>query len=325
MESTNGTAYAQNYDLVVKLMAGALKGRTLEVLGVESGRIEEVFGFEPADISVRSGRVDLMVRDEQGRVFHVEEQRNLTRPDMYRFAAYHFLAAREWKGQVTDVILASGEVYSGEKTLKTPSGRYAPTVVDFTRRDAGKRMDEIRRAVRDGTFDQWLELVFLPLYGPETGQQRSEIAERVIDFETELFQAEKISIRLLAATLVMSNKLIDRQRLETLWEKIKMLDILDIAKEKGIEEGMAKGLEKGIEEGIAKGIEKGETLGSLKTSRKMVLEALAERHGVIPPRISRRIDGLDDLGTLNSLFRQVFRCESLVAFEAMLASLDEAE
>lgn len=309
MEARNGTTYAQNYDWVVKLMGGALKGGTLKALGVESGRIEDVFGFEPADISVRSGRVDLMVRDEQGRVFHVEEQRNLRKADMYRFAAYHFMAAREWEGRVTDVILASGDVYSGEKTLVTPSGRYAPTVVDFTRRDARKRMAEIRRAVMNGTFYEWLELVFLPLYGPETGEERSEIAERVIDFETELFQAEKISIRLLAATLVMSNKLIDRRRLEALWETVKMLDILDIAKEKGMEEGIAKG----------------ETLGALKTTRKMLLEAAGERYGVIPPRVSKRIRQIDELETLNSLFRQAFRCEDLAAFEEMLARLDDAE
>ncbi|MFP4388468.1 MAG: hypothetical protein ACLFPR_05900 [Desulfococcaceae bacterium] len=95
MESKNGTAYHQNYDLVVKLMGGVLKGRTLEAIGLESGGIEEVFGFEPADISVRSGRIDLMVPDEQGRVFHLEEQRNLKKVDMYRFAAYHSMAARE--------------------------------------------------------------------------------------------------------------------------------------------------------------------------------------------------------------------------------------
>ena len=47
MESKDGTDYAQNYDLIVKLMGEALKGETLEVIGVQSGRIEDAFGFEP--------------------------------------------------------------------------------------------------------------------------------------------------------------------------------------------------------------------------------------------------------------------------------------
>jgi hypothetical protein len=33
------------------------RGETLRVLGLETGRIEEVFGFEPADIVVNAGRL----------------------------------------------------------------------------------------------------------------------------------------------------------------------------------------------------------------------------------------------------------------------------
>jgi hypothetical protein len=68
-------------------MADALRGQTLEVLGLKTGRIEEVFGFEPADIKVTSGRVDVMARDDTGTLYHIEEQRNLEKADMYRFAA----------------------------------------------------------------------------------------------------------------------------------------------------------------------------------------------------------------------------------------------
>ncbi len=42
----NGADYAQNYDIIVKWMATALKGETLEVLGLKTGRIEELFGFD---------------------------------------------------------------------------------------------------------------------------------------------------------------------------------------------------------------------------------------------------------------------------------------
>ncbi len=91
MESKNGSQYAQNYDVIVKWLADALRGQTLEVIGVKTGRIEEVFGFEPVEIAVRAGRVDVMLRDEHGNLFHLEEQRNLLLSDLYRSAAYHEL------------------------------------------------------------------------------------------------------------------------------------------------------------------------------------------------------------------------------------------
>ena len=73
MEEQNGKEYAQNYDIIVKWMGAALQGETLEVIGVKTGRIQEVFGFEPVDIAVRAGRVDLMLRDDRNAVYHLEE------------------------------------------------------------------------------------------------------------------------------------------------------------------------------------------------------------------------------------------------------------
>ncbi len=225
---------------------------------------------------------------------------------MHRFAAYHFMAAYEWSGRITDVILASGDVYHGEKTLVTHSGQYTPAVIDFTQRDARKRLKEIREAVSDGSFDNWLELIFLPLYGKETGKARSDIAEQVIDFETELPQQDKISVRFLAATLVMANKLIGKDRINELWEKIKMLDIIDVAREKGLEEGKSLG----------------KTLGIIEATRKMLMDALFEKYGVIPPRISEKVKRIENQDTLESLFRQVFRCENMAAFEESLDGLE---
>lgn len=90
MKPENGTDYGQNYDVIVKWLADALRGETLEAIGVPTGRIEEVFAFDVADISVTAGRVDIMVRDHFGDLYHIEEERNLRKSDLYRFAAYHF-------------------------------------------------------------------------------------------------------------------------------------------------------------------------------------------------------------------------------------------
>ena len=53
------------------------------------------------------------------------------------------------------------------------------------------------------------------------------MVERVIRFETELFHAKRLSSKILAATLIMSNQLIDKEQIKELWEEIKMLDVLD--------------------------------------------------------------------------------------------------
>lgn len=152
MKSQNGTDYAQNYDVIVKWLAEALRGETLDVLGVKTGRIEEVFGSEPVDIAVKAGRVDVLVRDDTGAIYHIEEQRNLKKADLYRFAAYYFLGAKQWDKKLKDIILASGDVYAGKKVLTLPHGRYAPLVIDFSARDGRRRLAEIREAVRKEEF-----------------------------------------------------------------------------------------------------------------------------------------------------------------------------
>ncbi len=326
MASQNGMGYAQNYDVILKWLAEALRGETLEVLGVPTGRIEEVFGYEPVEIAVTAERVDVMLRDETGAFYHLEEQRNLRRTDLYRFASYHFLAARQWGVQLTDVILASGEVYAGEKVITTQSGTYTPLVIDFTQRDGHRRLREIRDVVQAGTFEQWFELVFLPLYGKETGGARSAFVEEVLRFEADLYKARKLPARLVAATMILSNKLIATERLEALWEEVKMLEILEIARKKGIEEGLQEGktlgLQEGktlgLQEGKTLGLQEGKTLGQVDMARDMLMEALIERFGLIPAHLSKQIRPLDDVNVIKGLFHQALTCSSLTAFEMVV-------
>ncbi len=310
MESRNGTDYAQNYDVIVKWIAAALRGETLDVLGVRTGRIKDVFGLEPVGITIKAGRLDVMARDENDAVYHIEEQRNQKKSDMYRFAAYHFLGAKQLGGKMTDIILASGDVYAGKKEIVTESGKYKPIVIDFSRRDGPGRLREIREAVRKGEFENWLELVFLPLFGRGSGAARSEMAENVIRFETELYRAKKIPAKLLAATLIMSNKVISKERLRQMWEEIKMLDIIEIAREKGIQEGKSLGIQEGIREG--------KSLGMLEAIQEMIVDDLTERFAVVPVNISERIRNIRNSDALKGIRRQALKCKDIREFEAVL-------
>jgi hypothetical protein len=357
MKTKDGTDYQQNYDLITKWMSAVFKGETLRVLGLDTGRIEDVFGFEPADIAVKTGRLDIIFRDEKGVYYHLEEQRNPVKADLYRSAAYHFSAGRQWGENIKDIILVSGNVQIDSAEVKTQSGHYYPTIIDLSARDGYKRLKEIQEAAQKEEFKDWLELVFLPLYGRETGYQRSKFVEKVLNFEIELNKKKKLPDILVAATLVMSNKFIDKKDLLAIWEEIKMLDILEIAQEKGFEQGKLFGLEQGkvlgleqgklfgieqgklfgieqgkvlgleqgklfgLEEGKVLGLEQGKNLGMLKKSQTMIVDALFEKFEHAPGHIVQQIRAIDDNDVLNIIFRQIFRCNDIKEFEQALKQI----
>mgnify|MGYP001552912974 CR=1 FL=1 len=176
----DGMEYYHNYDLVLNWLSEAFRGRTLDVLGVETGEILRVRSCKPVEISVSAGIMDVIFEDADGRGYHVEEQRNMTEADLHRFAAQHFSAAREWRDRITDIILTSGTPYAGKKEIRTPSGTYAPVIIDLTGRDGPKRFGEIREALDSGDFSVLTELVFLPLYG-RRGQEG--FVRRVLRYE----------------------------------------------------------------------------------------------------------------------------------------------
>jgi hypothetical protein len=210
-----------------------------------------------------------------------------------------FTGAKQWGSGLTDIILASGDVSFKGDALVTGSGRYAPTIIDFSERDGWKRLAEIRSAIEKGEFVNWPELVFLPLYGKEKGKARSGMVEEMLRFDIELFLAEKISDRLLAAALVMSNKMVDKNFFQEHLEVLKMIDVIDFAREYGIEEG--------------------KNLGILEACRKMVLNLLFEKFGVISPELSEKIKRIADQELLEFFFRKALKCGSIGEFEDILS------
>jgi predicted transposase YdaD len=141
------------------------------------------------------------------------------------------------------------------------------------------------------------------------------MVEEMLCFEIALFRAEKISARLLAAAMVMSNKMVDKKFFEENLEVLKMIDVIDVAREHGIREG--KNI--GIEEGKNIGIQEGRTLGTLETGRKMLLNLLMEKFGGLPPELTANIRQISDQDFLEFLFSKAIRCESVQAFEQILS------
>ena len=259
----SGLIFRQNYDAVVKWMGEEFKGKTLEIFGIKTEPIVELFNFEPVTIRIDTGRIDLMLRDKAGTLYHLEEQRNMRLKDLHRFGIYHFQAAEKWmKTKITDIILMSGKPYNGEKSIKTGTGTYSPLIIDLTQKDGRKRLKELKKEISAGIYDNLIELVFLPLYGKEKKEDRSKMAIEVLDYEIKLLKKDKLPDKLVIATIIMSNKIVDKKLLKKFYEEVKnMLDILEIAREDGMKTGIQNGMEIGMQQGMEEG--KIETLEDL--------------------------------------------------------------
>ncbi|MCP4110065.1 MAG: transposase [Desulfobacteraceae bacterium] len=291
----DGMEYYQNYDLVLNWLSEAFRGRTLDVLGIKTGKIRRVCSYKPVEISVSAGIMDVIFEDVSGEAFHVEAQHNMTEDDLYRFAPQHFSAAREWKGNITDIILVSGSPYTGRKEIQTPSGTYAPIFIDLTERDGPRRLEKIREALDRGDSSVLTELVFLPLYGRE---RKTRFVKKLVRFEIDLCKQDRMPVLLVAATLVMANKQIDRSTFNELWEEIRMLNIIKFAHEKGREEGIIEGI--------------------IENDRKLVLRFLEESVGIVPEYISDEVMSISRPDILERLMKQAAICEKIEDFENML-------
>jgi hypothetical protein len=296
-EAKNGISYQQNYDIVVKWLAEEFRGKTLDILGIETDRIVDVFTCEPIQLPIKAERLDIIVLDASNNHYHIEEQRNMSKAHLYRFASTHFFIARKFK-QLTDIILLSGKPYKGDRIINTKSGKYEPDMIDLSGRNGKERLDEIKQAVARGKMDDLLELVFIPLYGKPDDYVLEDLIEELLKYETLLYNQGIFSKRLVAATMIMSNKIISRDLLKKFWEELQMYDIFDIAVEKGMEKGMEKGRE--------------------QQARELLMAVLSQSVGAVPPSIIDSVNQISRWDVLSNLHNHALYCKDLNQFQQSL-------
>ena len=151
-----------------------------------------------------------------------------------------------------------------------------------------------------------------------------ELLLETIKLEKEI-NNEAIRNKVIALTLVMTNKLVGPEVMESIWEEIKMLKIVKFAEEKGIEkgreQGMEQGLVKGIEKGREQGLVQGQEQGRIEEKRSLVERLLVKKFGLVPQDILEQIPKMN-AATLDLISIEIFDMQRIEDLQRYIVRKD---
>lgn len=241
----------QNYDVVVKNAFSIFNNRTLDFLGLNLPPIKHLLNVELPEITAKESKVDLIFLLMDDSILHLESEIHLSLQDLIRFAGYDLNIFNTYKVPIHTVVLSLGKKKPSVTSFNSGSLSYSVRVHNIAEIDGEEVLAKLKVKINDGEEINPLELIFLPLM--KQRRPVETILMEVINLEKIVELDKESKEKLIASSLVIVDKLVDRKVLEEMWEALTMYKIFEIAEEKG----MQKGIQKGIERGMSRGLEQG--------------------------------------------------------------------
>ena len=230
--------------------------------------------------------------------------------DLIRFARYDLRIFSKYRVRIHTVVLSPASSKLDSLIIDTGCLHYTVTHQIIKGRNADEVLERTHNEIAYGNPVNELELIFVPLM--ESRLPVQDLLLETIKLEKQI-KDENLRNKVIALTMVMSNRLVEADLLERIWEEIKMLKILKYAEDKGkeqgivigIEQGIERGIERGIEQGkeqgivigieqgIEKGLEKGFEKGRIEEKRVLIERLLVKKFGPLPKDTLDRIQNMD--------------------------------
>ena len=235
----------QNYDLVFKEAFSLFNNKSLNFLGVDLPSVSSFLDTEFPEVETTNEMMDMNFRLKDGSILHLEEETDLSRKDLIRFAHYDLRLYNKYNTTIHTVVLTPANGSPGTKILDTGNLQYNVLQIVLANRDADLLLARITTALEKGDPINELELIFMPLM--KSRLNRTELLRKTIELEKKLPKSEfREKVREL--TLILADKIVDREILDELWEELSMLKVIKYAEEKGMEKGREEEREEGRRE-----------------------------------------------------------------------------
>ena len=272
----------QNYDAVFKDAVSMFKDKSLDFFGLPKEiTITEPLKTETKEITVKSEFADLTFKMSNGKGLHLESEAALSKEDLFRFCHYHIDLIQVCGFDFTTIIFVKD--LHKQTALNYEMLKFNPIMINCAEFDADQILAKLKDQAEKSEPINELELIYLPLFKSEKYSPVKLLTESIRLINASAM-TDSVKLKVSALALVLSNKLVDANKLEELWKELKMmrLKIIDYAIEQGIKEGIAEGVERGmaegvergiaegVERGIAEGVERGMAEGVMKVALKML-------------------------------------------------------
>lgn len=242
----------QNKDIASKVFAEQLKGKSLNVYGVETGKIQAVLPTNLPSIRVNELRLDNLLELEDGTVALVDYESEYKRENKVKYLNYLTGIVNRYEredGSCPDLRMIV--VYTGDIRREEISERYDVGAVRVTIEpaflseiDGEGILKHLRKKVEKGDVlddREQMELIILPL-SYRTRKEKKEKIQETVDLAIKIRDKEQ-QLFVLAGILTFTDKIIDEESAKAIRRAIRMTKVAMIF-EKEKEEAIQKEREK---------------------------------------------------------------------------------
>jgi uncharacterized ferredoxin-like protein len=230
---------AHNYDFVFKDSFNLFKNDIADFLEVELPGIASYLETEFAKIETNLELLDLNFMLEDGSILHLEEEAEISVSDLIRFASYDLKLYNRYRdNRIRTIILCIKGYTDSTAGFNCGSLGYNSTVVDMSKKDGKKKLEELKAKIENKEKINYLDLIFLPLMNSD--QKIVDRVKETIELEKKLEVESNLKNNLVAMTFVLSDKFLSDQEISEIWGDYKMVRIFKYAEEQGEKKGERK-------------------------------------------------------------------------------------
>ncbi len=121
----------QNYDKIFKESLSIFKDKIIKFLGIDLPPIDSFMETDFAEIETSEERLDLNFRLEDGSILHLEEEADISKDDLIRFASYDLKLYNRYYDKIRTIILCVNGFEDSRANFNAGCLRYTVTVVYF--------------------------------------------------------------------------------------------------------------------------------------------------------------------------------------------------